>query len=254
MRGRRALIWSGIAVGLFSFGLANRAGAATQAFTGALSLQISALDPISIAGAGFAIVEGRPGDSDHLATIRIEASPFGATGLIVPVTDPGALPIMGVVATAHNAAGGFHESNGSLGGVLPILGVAKVCLFGPCNETPLANLSVPLSVIGNGGTATVSGPVNLTVRGAAWTTGTVAIGASTAMGFAHGPASGTTSTLNESGTIRLVTPIFISTNISASAVVPAFGFLTLHFVPEPGTALLVGLGIAGLIAGGRRAR
>ncbi len=50
----------------------------------------------------------------------------------MPVTDPVALPIMGVVATAHNAAGGFHESNGTLGGVLPILGVAKVCLFGPC--------------------------------------------------------------------------------------------------------------------------
>ncbi len=72
------------------------------------------------------------------------------------------------------------------------------------------------------------------------------------MGFAHGPASGTTSTLNPSGTMRLVTPIFISTNIGASAVVPAFGFLTLHFVPEPGTALLLGAGIAALIAGGRR--
>jgi hypothetical protein len=52
-----------------------------------------------------------------------------------------------------------------------------------------------------------------------------------------------------------VTPIFISTNIGAFAVVPAFGFFNLHFVPEPGTLVLLGSGIAGLVAFGRsRAR
>jgi hypothetical protein len=251
MRRRRNLLWIGIAAGLWTVGIASGAGAATLPFVGQLALSIAALDPIAIDGAGFAVVEGRSNDPDHLMTMRIEASLFGTTGVIVPVTDPAAFPINGVIATAHNAAGGFQESNGTLGGVLPILGVAKVCLFGTCSS-PLANLSVPLSVVGNGGLAYVTGAVNLTVGGAPWTTGTVFVGTSTAAGFAHGPASGTTSTLNPSGVVRLVTPIFISTNIGASASVPAFGFLTLHFVPEPATALLLGAGIAGLIVGGRR--
>jgi hypothetical protein len=34
-------------------------------------------------------------------------------------------------------------------------------------------------------------------------------------------------------------------------VVPAFGIVSLHFVPEPGTLMLLGSGIAGLVAFGR---
>ena len=92
----------------------------------------------------------------------------------------------------------------------------------------------------------------MTVVGAPWTTGTAFAGTLSAMGFAHGPASLTSSTAQISGSVRLVTPIFISTNIAGSSVIPAFGFLTLHFVPEPGTLVLLGSGIAGLVAFGRR--
>jgi hypothetical protein len=54
-----------------------------------------------------------------------------------------------------------------------------------------------------------------------------------------------------SGTVSLVTPVFVSTNIGPSAVVPVFAFLNLHFVPEPGTLVLLGAGIAGLVSSGR---
>jgi hypothetical protein len=239
---------------LAGFGAPSVGLAAPQAFTGELALVISGFDPIAVPGAGIAVVESRAGDPDHLATIRFEASQFAATGLLVPITDPLARPIYGVVATARNDAGGFAEQGGSLGGALPLVGSTKVCLFGSCEGGALANLTVPMSVVGSGGSVTASGAVNVTVVGAPWTTGTAAIGTITARGFARGPGSGTSSTLQPSGSIRLVTPIYISTNIGASAVVPAFGVLTLHFVPEPGTLLLVGGGLLALLGAGSRRR
>jgi hypothetical protein len=135
---------------------------------------------------------------------------------------------------------------------MPIQGTTKVCLYGACGASNnISNLTVPLTVVGAGGQVTVMGAVNLTVIGAPWTTGTAAIGELTQMGGVD-PLSNTGA---PSGNLTLVTPIFISTNIGASAVLPAFAFLNLHFVPEPGTLVLVGSGIAGLVAFGRnRAR
>lgn len=251
MRTRTAKWLLGLAAAVV-FASPPAAFAAPLAFTGELALAIGGFDPIAIPGAGFALVEPRGNDADHLATIRIEASNFAATGLVVPVTDPIAQPIRGVVATGRNGAGGFAEQGGSLSGVLPILGVAKVCVFGDCFGGAIANLTVPMSVVGAGGAAAASGLIDLTVVGAAWTTGTVSIGTITARGYARGPGGEASSTLQPSGSIRLVTPIFISTNLAASATVPAFGILTLHFVPEPGTFALLGGGLAALVAAGTR--
>jgi len=80
------------------------------------------------------------------------------------------------------------------------------------------------------------------------------VGTLTQMGFQHGPASLTSSTAAASGQMRLVTPIFISTNNSDLRVFPAFGILDLHFIPEPNTLLLLGGGIAGLVMFGRSKR
>jgi hypothetical protein len=133
---------------------------------------------------------------------------------------------------------------------MAVKGAAKVCLFGTCSDS-VANLVVPLSVVGVGGFAVVRGAVNLTVIGAPWTTGTARVGNEITMGGVR-PLSNTGA---PSGEIQLVTPIFISTNIGSSSVVPAFGLLSLHYVPEPGTLILLGSGIAGLVGFARnRAR
>jgi len=237
-----------LAASLLVLGAAEQASAGTVPFTGVLTLDIFGLSPVGISGSG---VAGVVGEGAHPASLSLPASPFAAAGQVVPVTDPAAFPIEGLVLTLHNGAGQFQ--GGVLAGAMPLNGVAKVCLFKACSNAS-ANVSVPLSPIGSGGTRTASGLISVTLGGAPWTAGVAAIGESTRRGFSHGPASNTSSTVGASGQLRLVTPIFISTNIAAASVIPAFGLLDLHFVPEPSEFLLVGGGVAGLVLAGRAER
>jgi hypothetical protein len=234
-----------LAACLLAFGLAGQAQALQLGFVGDVSIQIATLAPAQLPGSGNVVVNGSAGGG-HINSLAIPASAFQVAGFVLPVTDPGAAPIKGVQVTAANAAAAFTNGGGNLGGQMAINGATKVCLFGPCSAA-VANISVPLNVAGVGGSAVVSAAVNLTVVGAPWTTGTVSIGTMTQMGGGE-PAS---STGMASGTVSLVTPVFVSTNIGPSAVVPVFAFLNLHFVPEPGTLVLLGAGIAGLVSSGR---
>ena len=58
-------------------------------------------------------------------------------------------------------------------------------------------------------------------------------------------------TAGGAGTLVLVTPIHIFTN-QAPGGLAAFGVLTLTYVPEPGTLLLLGAGVVALALRGRR--
>jgi hypothetical protein len=105
----------------------------------------------------------------------------------------------------------------------------------------------------------------LSVWGAPWTIGLASIknvttetpnGAistytKTLQGFAHGPASGT-STAAISGVLQVVTPVLIRTSLGTPDTWQAvWTELKLHFIPEPGLLLLLGSGIAGLVLLGR---
>ncbi len=243
----RSLGWVGVlALATLVVG-APAARAATLPFTGSLSILLGSFG-LGIPGAGIATVNG-DGALGHLQSIAIPAGAFDVQGLTVSITTPSAYPLGGLQVTAANAAGDFSKPGpGSIG----LLGAAKVCLFGPCSGA-VANLVVPLDVVGVGGTTYATAAVNVTVVGAPWTSGTVAVGASTARGYFHGPASQTSSTARASGELQLVTPIFISTNLAGEfAAVSAFGVLNLHFVPEPTTLLLLGAGLFVTAAIGRR--
>jgi hypothetical protein len=139
---------------------------------------------------------------------------------------------------------------------MPLRGVGLICFFDACSASPSANLVVPLTVAGQGGTAYATGAVNVTAIGAPWTLATASVlqfnGPVTEMGFAHGPVSNASSTALPGGTISLVTPVFVSVSLDSFPVIPVFSRLTIEFVPEPSTFLLLGAGVAALGALGRR--
>jgi hypothetical protein len=237
-------------------GLATAGSAQAEAigFTGSLAVQIATLPPVVLTASGVSTVNGSAG-AGHLTALDIASNVAAISDFVVPVTDPAAFPIQGIQVTAMNGAGDFDLDGGTLTGTMAIGGVTRVCLFAPCSTPPPANVNVPLTVVGQGGTTTVSALVNLTVVGAPWTSGTGTVGTITQMGFAHGPLSNTSSTAQDGGVVRLVTPVFVSTNIGASAVLPVFGILTLTFgAPEPGQLALGSGAIAALIAMGVRRR
>ncbi len=114
---------------------------------------------------------------------------------------------------------------------------------------------------GIGGLITVNGfasaGVKISLQGAPWTIGTaVASNGSTPngaptttasrMGFAHGPASGSTSTARPDGVVQLVTPIQVETTLPGLERIGFIASLRLVLVPEPGTASMLGAGVAAM--------
>jgi hypothetical protein len=242
-------------------GVAAVGHAAPEAFqNGTLTLQISTLNPITIpsTGAGVSGTINVSRSAGHITAVQsFPAAVFSTVGFLVPVTDPLANPIKGVLATAMNAAGNFTASGGPgghFGGQMPIIGKNKVCLFAACDSGFVpANLSVPVTVVGGppGGLTTVTGYVNVTVGGAPWQTGPVTVdtgmgGHITVAGSIMSPTS-----MNPNTHITLVTPILISTNITGSDIVPSYGILNFD-VPEPGMLALQGAAVTALVLFGAR--
>jgi hypothetical protein len=271
-------------LGLLSVGVGGSAGAATLDFTGTLALNIFGWSeyipsppwvgaPVYLTVPGAGSAQLTDDGSLHLLSLTLPSGAFGPSTMTFPGSRLGGTGISSLRFTlSQNLSGSFSGISGGPpgGGAMGLSGMAKVCMTfaGPgC----FANIPLPLTPTGGGagfgigGTATFPGPVSVTMQNAPWTIGqptmTLHTPGSTITtpwipipgGFAHGPASLTSSTAQPSGVLQLVTVSKLYTSLTgAFPEVPLTAVLTLHFVPEPGTLLLLGLGVAGLAAYGRR--
>jgi hypothetical protein len=247
---------SSLAAGLVLLGLAASSEAAQLPFRNAtISVQISTLEPLTVPSSGS--ISGTLNGSVGATAVQSATMPAGAfavTGFVVPVTDPGAAPIAGVQATIMNAVGSFTAAGGgagNFGGVMGLIGVNKVCLFAAC-PSAVANVTVPISVVGKGGKAYATFYVNVTVGGAPWTSGTLMV--PTQMGGSLNTTGGRGAPGTDGyAAVKLVTPIFVSTNIGSSALVPAFSVLEFE-VPEPDVLALGAAAVGALVVLGVRRR
>ncbi len=269
-----------VLVACLVIGVVGSARAATLDFTGTLAINIfgfrdldletypytGPLIFLTVPGAGSAQLT--EDGNQHLLSFAVPSGAFG------PSTVTYILPSWATVFTsqrftlAQNLSGGFSGISGGPpgGGPMGLSGTAKMCVwFSNCTSA----IVVPLTPtaggagFGLGGTATFPGSLPITMQNSPWTIGqpTMTIHAPTSTisvptlpgGFAHGPASLTSSTAQASGVVQLVTVSKVYTSLmSAFPETPLIGVLTLHFVPEPGTLLLLGFGVAVLAARGRR--
>jgi hypothetical protein len=266
-----------LAAALFGLCLTGGAHAELLQWEGTVSLEM-AVEPEFIfggppEGGGVATLNASAG-GDHLTTLGLAGGITG-TGFTVPTTS--FLPLNAVSWNATLGSGLLAPISGGATGApltqntLPLRGEIRLCVvFMEC----ISFIPIPLTAggtrgVGIGGLITFNGfgagGAKASLVAAPWTigtavvsTGTTANGGATATfarsGFAHGPASGTTSTARRGGVVQLVTPIQIATSVTGVERLGLIAQLTIVFVPEPGTALLLGAGIATLALHGRERR
>ena len=244
-----------VVLGILLF--AGSVQAATLSYVGSISFGLATLPGASGPGSGLYV------GPTHISTIALGAGQFGPVQVSLPVTSSGTIQsvrISGLVnasATLTGLSAGAPVLN-----TMGLSGQAKICLvFAPAcgNAVPVPLSPTAGTGLGVGGTQSVPGAVAITMQHAAWTIGAQPMTMHTPNSTTSTPTlpvgiqTPFSSTAISLGVLQLVTVSKVYTSlITAFPELPVFSILTLQFIPEPGTLLLLGSGVAGLAILGRR--
>jgi hypothetical protein len=265
-----------IAIGALVVGAAGGAGATVMSVQATVTVQYGLTDPVDLTGVGFAnvnpIVVG-----DQLISLQVAPIDFG-DGPPVPFTTTSVTSVvksyklLGVSGQSGFLSDLSHATTSPANltqNTLPIAGIARICLLVE-NCSSFSRIDADLTQngtrgIGIGGTITAGATsmIHLTFQHAPWQLAPATLqqstvnGIATAMatGYVRGPLSNTSTAAKIGGSIQLITPTQVFTQGvpgGHSDTQALFTRLTLNFVPEPGSLLLLGPGVVGLALLGRR--
>ena len=264
---------------LLSLGLASGSRASIVEWAGTLETGLLNFGTLVTTGTGLATINGS-GTTSHITTIHFGPNQISGS-ITIPLTDPDNATLVTLIGenVTLPVSGDLKGISGGpplAEGTMLLGGRFKVCILFPgCSvhlPFPFANQLGTIG-LGLGGTLTVnthSAGIGLKVslQFAPWTLGLASMksvstvppptpngfqpptntNATIALsGFAHGPASGS-STAAVGGVLQVVTPARVETTQNPpNRRIGAPAILRLHFIPEPGLLLLLGAGVAGLL-------